>query len=286
MVDFKEYPVLWNLLIAAGGGLGIAGLRHLVSAYTGKYSYSTNHDSRRLKDARKIGVQINDSIEMLANLETDYNRSREGERKDMPAVLREKLYQRAKMRSGDDLYRKRTDAESHGIDYVLAYSNSDARIGKSAESKLLAAAFALEFRNLNKQLEVYSAGTDLVKIDGADVSSILNLPPQTGFNFFHAVREINKLHSENPTYTLFLLNSDAEITDGRMQKSLIKRMEIKGDSVTAFVEIGSPRAPYRVRSFADLIGFKYYNISGNNFAASIQLSDIIKETSSQMRDSI
>ncbi len=282
MVDLNN-PEIWNAIVAVLGGAGIALGGKLLVPYTGQWLYSSNRGNKNLELVKRIALQIREPVSKLGDIDLESSVSEEGERINHHTLLQAKLAEKAGFGNAQDVYEKQAYAPKPSIDYVVCFSNTGALRGAKTSARVVAASLVSELKRQGRKIDAYAFGSDFVKIDGADPLTILNIPSQSGFNFFHCVETLGSLRFDNPSYIFFLVDSSASVTDRTKEKAALQRIAEHNNIVPVFIELGKQRPPYTLRNLSTFLDAPYANLIGNYNAVAASLIGVLSESTRKMR---
>lgn len=282
MADLNN-PEIWNILTAVLGGAGIALGGRLLVPYTGEWLYSSKRGNKDLELAKRIALQIREPVAKLNDIDLESSVSEEGERINHHALLQAKLAEKAGFERDQNIYEKGAYVPKPSIDYVVCSSNTDTLKGAKTNARVVAASLVSELKRQGRTVDAYALGSDFVKIDAADPLAILNVPPQSGFNFLHCVEALCSLSFDNPTYIFFLVDSSASVTDKGKEKAALQKIIGHNNIVPVFIEFGKQRPPYMLRNLSTFLDTPYANVIGNYNAVSASLHGVLSESARKMR---
>ena len=96
-------------------------------------------------------------------------------------------------------------------------------------------------------MTAYALGTDVIKMEQATPTTILNAPRQSGFNLFQGAEVVYSSDFSNPTYVFFLLDGSAAITDLGSERTTLQKVLEHNNVVTAFIETGKQTDPHTIK---------------------------------------
>jgi len=276
---------MWNIAVAVLGGVGIAAGGRLLIRYTGQYTFHSRLpflNNRKKKRVDSISEILQEPVRNLENLDEQTQLIQEGETVDLEERIKNKIEEKAGFKPGDtQIFREEMYDPNQKVDYVICFSNASIR-SKGVRSQIVAAALAKALIVDKKKVTVYGFGSDLIKVDTVDPQGILKLPTQSGFNAYHALGHVYGKEFDNPTYLFCITDSDAAVTDKRMEGTALPRMANHTNVVGLFIEIGFQKY-HDLQNIAKSTNSIYLNVPGDYNSLSDSLLECMRKAAENMR---
>jgi len=277
-------PTMWNILVSIAGGIGIASASRLMVPYSNEYRYKSFLNVKKKVTRNKVkGIadNIGEAVRSLDIFETEQELVYEGETLDVESRIKANIEEEAGIKNENPVFQREFYETNPKLDYIVCFSNTDARTKCTEEPKIVAAAIVKILNEKKIKPSIYAIGSDLVEIENED--ALLSVPKQSGYNLFHCLKKIYSLEFDNPTYAFFVLNSNATVTDEKKQKEVIGIALIHTNILNVFMEMGKAHHPYTVSGLSTILNGQYGSISGSRQNIAMQVSEMLQESTVRMR---
>src|SRR3989338_6237645 len=273
----------WNILLACGGGLGLAALKRSLSPYTGLWAYAP-HWTKDLA-ASPLALQLRPLVAQLDEIRPEHTLGYTGERREMQSLIQARLAEQAGFGKPPEVFERIIyEPKPKKLEYLVCFSNVESSRRSAQTARQLAAAVVAELQWAKKPVQAYALGADLVSCGGA--ASVLRATPQPGFNLFHCLETLHRRPFEHPTYVLSFTDSLAAVTDQAAEAAALRRMLQHDKLIYAFLECGPPAAPYSIRNLATFLNAPYLSLSGPMQGLATLLQPVFEEASQRMRKAV